>query len=415
MGSKEELEAEVISYIGLIEKMIKHINSLGKIFDTTDLKLKAFEFKQQTDEAIQNNIIYEFGKLAQRAKELKNELTHSEVFKHYILEFWHINDNHQEFKNCEIDSKQELYESKIHNQIEEIEEIKNSKTLKKLECSKEEIKEEIAKEYKDTIEKLKAEIAEKQALLDKQAEELKQKEAQIEEMQNRYQFDSTFVERLFHRLTGNAITINESLRLNLNLLNRNDQLMVKTFSLYNLPKIKDVSICLEDEFNQNLYDFFKNSGPESLEIMFLTCNDYLEIKDYIDAMVNMLEKTTREIYLTQFIIDYDDLSKIVRASRNCKRLLITYSNILPKGTLDFGTDLEYKTEYLGFDTLFDSDEEDENEISEEEFAPIIDKIKSSTLINSLTKMDIYGEYVTEVFSDFNNVVIGSVKPIELEY
>ena len=67
-------------------------------------------------------------------------------------------------------------------------------------------------------------------------------------------------------------------------------------------------------------------------------------------MESCLKRVKKEIHLENLELNFDELSRVIKASSQCERLIIRYSKINSTGTLDFDNADGYKLQFISFIT-----------------------------------------------------------------
>ncbi|CAI2386497.1 unnamed protein product [Moneuplotes crassus] len=122
---------------------------------------------------------------------------------------------------------------------------------------------------------------------------------------------------------------------------------------------------------------------------------------------DVIRTTKSQVYLNKLSLSYDDLSQIMRASANSKKLIIKDCDINVSPDLDFSTDYPPKTEYLSFENtkliLKNKSRNCQNNNCQLTLEDVIIAIKTSHFIDSLKTINIYqaGIY-TEYAEDLLN-------------
>ena len=87
-------------------------------------------------------------------------------------------------------------------------------------------------------------------------------------------------------------------------------------------------------------------------------------------------------------MDQDELSMIIKACKNCERVIIRSSKINGFGTIDFGDDIIYSTKFISFEWTGHKD--NSNWFSNfDQFDQIIQAIKDTDLYRSLETISLY--------------------------
>ena len=107
-------------------------------------------------------------------------------------------------------------------------------------------------------------------------------------------------------------------------------------------------------------------------------------------------------------MDYDDLSTIIKASSNTKRLIIRSCTIKPPGTLDFTIQQHYNIQFLSF--YYSGDYNFSNWLyNKNEFLEIVKAINSSGLQQLIHTFDICGCGV-----DTSEITVAKAKAVKLD-
>ena len=120
------------------------------------------------------------------------------------------------------------------------------------------------------------------------------------------------------------------------------------------------------------------------------------------ALVECLPRVAKEVYLYGMIMDYDDLSTILKVCRNVQRLVINFCTIKPIGNLEFNIDQDYHIQFLSFRHSGDSSWSNWSK-NKNKFRDLMTAIKSSGLKHSLNTFDIYKCGVDESEATIDNV------------
>ena len=108
-------------------------------------------------------------------------------------------------------------------------------------------------------------------------------------------------------------------------------------------------------------------------------------------------------------MDFDDLSAVIKACRNAKRLILGYCAINPPGILDFNIQEHYNIQFLSFwGTGWSNCSDWEN--NKTEFEDIIKAMNSSGLQQSIQTLDL-----KDCLVDISQVTVGTANVQELDY
>ena len=163
-----------------------------------------------------------------------------------------------------------------------------------------------------------------------------------------------------------------------------------------LPGIKRIQIINISDSETDLVNSFLNWTPNHLKILYIKHNapGGIPVKYKLD--INLLSKAvaavTREVYIRCFEFSAADLQQLIRAACNAERIVICWCSVHCLSELDFGATIEYKTNYLGFDSCGETSSEELTTAWKADpscFSHIVDAIGSSGLRHSLTKLNIY--------------------------
>ena len=183
-----------------------------------------------------------------------------------------------------------------------------------------------------------------------------------------------------------------------------------------LPSIKQLKLDkLSEEIDLNLEKFLRYSIPQSLQSFCLNwsykCR--LNIKNYTDLLIPIIQRTTKEVYIYYSIMDYDQFSKIVQASKTCERLIFRYVKLIKTGKIDFGKSLDYKISYLGLSYAGHENYCDWR-TDKTEYQAILKEIKESNMEKQLQTIDIHQCNLTvpEVTLTGIDVVFQDLNPLE---
>lgn len=175
-------------------------------------------------------------------------------------------------------------------------------------------------------------------------------------------------------------------KLELNLSNQADLDKISSLSTTKLNDLKRISLQYMPNDNAELKAFLSTSAPSSLELLNLNFNGniYINVKYYLPNLATMLLCTTREVSFYLFNMDNDDLSTCIQGCRNSERIKIWGVKLdSTKGSLDFQTNLVYKTKYLSIEACGGN-----------LWTDVLAAIQKSSLKNSLTEIALANNLIT---------------------
>ena len=189
-----------------------------------------------------------------------------------------------------------------------------------------------------------------------------------------------------------------------------------------LPDIKRIQIYYLSDSDKDLVNFFLNSIPSHLKILYIqhwASNGIpINYKLDINSFSNAVAAVTRVVYISCFEFSAADLQQLIRAACNAERIVLYLCSVHCSSALDFGATIEYKTNYLGFDCWGNTSDRDlttDWKVDPSCFSNIVDAIGSSGLKQSLTKLGIYSNQTLkkkEVQELLNDNGMGHIEVVE---
>ena len=112
------------------------------------------------------------------------------------------------------------------------------------------------------------------------------------------------------------------------------------------------------------------------------------MSDYIDALTHIISRTTHEVYFNDPRMDYDEFSRIVKASNNTNTLIFHGLTFRKRGRIDFGDNIDYNINRFSLQCTgleWNSDWR----YDKSTFNMIVEQIKHSNMHQQLQKFNIF--------------------------
>ena len=163
-----------------------------------------------------------------------------------------------------------------------------------------------------------------------------------------------------------------------------------------LPKIKRIKIDNISDDDKDLLNFFEYWIPFQLDLLWINYTKInttgIKANYYINSLCKAITTVTKEIVLDCFEFTEQELEQVLKASFNCERVLIIFSDIHCSKSLDFKISQKYKTKYLSFQAWGRTDCTDRKadwKTDASKFENIVDAVSKCGLKDSLEKFDIW--------------------------
>ena len=299
---------------------------------------------------------------------------------------------------AQIKETLDIYKEQLANEAEKLK-------AKEVEEIKKEAEISMMEKYKDEIQALKQQIDEANEALQKQAEEAKLRELSIEQLEEYKKNHESKLSEI-----SNILKLDENSNLELELKNQTEKDILEGLSSSMLPDIKRIGIGSFKNSDASLKLFFEKSFPQNLQLLCLNLS-YLQlvnVKHYLEPLLSCIKRVSKEVYLYWFEMDQDELSQIVKAARNTQRLILDYTVIHKSGTIDFGQNLSYSTQLIGFQNTGWSGYSNWK-TNRNQFDSIVQAIKSSDLNNSLQTLNLRYCDITRSSVNLPNITIDDSK------
>ena len=162
-----------------------------------------------------------------------------------------------------------------------------------------------------------------------------------------------------------------------------------------LPDLNGIMINYISDADTDLASFLSNCTParlNQLAVNYLRNGDTgIQSKFYIEAFSEAAARATKEVFFQCIDFSAEDLQTVVRAARNAERIVFDFWCIHCSSSLDFGSDLSYKTKFLSFQRWGHTDSKERTtdwKSDPSKFSLIVDAISSSGLRASLEELSI---------------------------
>ena len=142
--------------------------------------------------------------------------------------------------------------------------------------------------------------------------------------------------------------------LKISLNDENQKALLKDIETSNLrlPKIKRIRIDDVSDSDADLSNFLTNCTPNQLK--FFCINYYsaaatpIKSKIGINSLLKAASAVTKEVYIRLYEFSAADLQLFFRAACNTERIVIQRCSVHCSSALDFGSKLNYNTNFLNF-------------------------------------------------------------------
>ena len=155
-------------------------------------------------------------------------------------------------------------------------------------------------------------------------------------------------QKIYNHIYDTNETFNENFCYRI-IMNKEEDLEILTHtSKIKFPRIQQLAIYNPPiKPTANLRKLMKNSFPENLTQFYISwSNNPTLMSSYIDSLLLVIPKTLSKVYFAYPRMDYDDFSKILKASHNCNTLIFMGLTLTNSGSLDFGTKIDYNIRYF---------------------------------------------------------------------
>ena len=170
-----------------------------------------------------------------------------------------------------------------------------------------------------------------------------------------------------------------------------------------LPNLNGIKIDNISDADADLASFLSECIPAELKwlaVNYSSNSDYAtKSKFYIDAFSKAVRRTTKQVFFRCIDFSAEDLQTFVKAAHNAERIVFQFCWIHCSSGLDFGSDLNYKTKFLSFQTWGRTDYSQNTtdwKTDSSKFSLIVDAIGNSGLKASLQKLGIFLNHTLSV-------------------
>ena len=144
--------------------------------------------------------------------------------------------------------------------------------------------------------------------------------------------------------------------------------------------------------DSHIKKFFSSSFPHSINsLCFVWYNQVhrYDLDSYFPCLQPCLSRIKYEFCTNYPSMSSSTFSSLIQGCKHLKRLIIKEAKIDVSGTLDFGSNLDYKLEYISFAYCGDVSYSNWKE-KPSEFKKILESFPLTGLDKSLKTLDIYG-------------------------
>ena len=388
---------EVVQNQNYLSKFIDDIINNVKLHNLSDiisdvdskldlLKLKIDALQQRTTKTIKEEIYDQYEQIEQDTNILMIELNTTPIIKDISMELMQIafiqkTNLNENSTGCNSDRNTSIdQESQSRSIILKEDEIDHKH-----------------KELDDIQEK---NLSEQEVQL--QANE--EKKAQVVELNNQSYIDNTIInskqnmqkiakaEKAYNMIKGTKSKFDKNFKLVIDANHPSGFKILKHAKDVKFPAIKQLKIDKPSEVpTLDLKSMLKYSFTQPIELFCFNYNTkmtYINIKNYLDLITPIIEKTTKEVYINVAKMDYDEFSRIVKASKNCQRLIFRGLRFIKSGTIQFGRDIDYNIKFF---SVFWSGHSTYNNwaVDDSQLRDIVKEIKQSNMEKQLQTFDIH--------------------------